>query len=136
VLAGRRRQVLAFVLLIVGVLLSLANTNAQTELVHRRSESCDGSLPLPAGAYVLGFGGLLAGAIALIVLIRWFGRSRDGLALVLLVSASAGLIFEILRSRYQLPGGPPDLPDLRWLGTPRRPARRDRSRGKVHTGKR
>ncbi|TCC60376.1 hypothetical protein E0H73_20800 [Kribbella pittospori] len=85
---------LVYALLVVGVLLSLANTNAQTELVHRRGESCDGSLPLPVGAYLLAFGGLLAGAIALVLLIRWF--RREPLAVVLLVTASAAVIFEIL----------------------------------------
>jgi uncharacterized membrane protein YedE/YeeE len=93
-LADRRRQVLAYALLIVGVVLSVANTNAQTELVHRRGESCDGSLPLPVGAYLLGFGGVLAGGIALVLLIRWF--DRQPLAVVLLVTASAAVVFEIL----------------------------------------
>ena len=80
---GRRRQGVVFTLMIVGVLLALTNSNAQTELVRRRQDTCDATLALPAAAYVLGFAGLVVGAIALFLLVLWFHRSREPIALIL-----------------------------------------------------
>ncbi|HET6989365.1 MAG TPA: hypothetical protein VFI00_22240 [Kribbella sp.] len=91
----RRRQGVVFTLMVVGVLLGLTNTNAQTELVRRRQDACDGSLPLPTGAYLLGFAGLVVGAIALFLLVLWFHRSRQPLALILFATAAAAVVFEI-----------------------------------------
>jgi len=93
--AARRRQGLVFALMVVGVLLSLTNTNAQTELVHRRSASCDGTLPLPTSVYFVGFAGLAIGAIALVLLVGWFHHSRQPIALTLFAAASAAVVFEI-----------------------------------------
>ncbi|GAB2671264.1 hypothetical protein [Kribbella swartbergensis] len=95
VLAGRRRQLLVFGLTIVGVLLAMINTNAQAELIRRRQDSCDGTLPLPTAAYVLGFAGLAVGAVALFLLIRWFGHSRQPIALILFATATAAVVFEV-----------------------------------------
>jgi uncharacterized BrkB/YihY/UPF0761 family membrane protein len=92
---GRRRQGLVLGLVIVGVLLATINTNAQAELGRRRQDSCDGSLLLPTSAYVLGFAGLVVGAIALFLLIRWFGHSRQPLALILFATATAAVVFEL-----------------------------------------
>jgi hypothetical protein len=75
--AGRRRQGLVLALVVVGVLLSTINANAQAELIRRRQDTCDGSLPLPTAAYVLGFAGLVVGAVALFLLGRWFRHSRS-----------------------------------------------------------
>lgn len=94
-LTGRRRQGLVFGLIVVGVLLALINANAQSELARRRQDSCDGSLPLPTTAYVLGFAGLLVGALALFLLLRWFGHSRQPIALILVATATAAVVFEI-----------------------------------------
>ena len=93
--AVRRRQGVVFALVIVGVLLALTNTNAQTELVRRRQDACDNTLALPLGAYLLGIAGLTIGAIALLLLVRWFHRSRQPIALVLFATAAAAVIFEI-----------------------------------------
>ena len=92
---ARRRQGLVFTLMIVGVLLSLTNANAQTELVRRRQDACDGTIPLPTGAYVLGVSGVVVGAIALFLLLRWFGHSRQAIALILFTTAAAAVVFEI-----------------------------------------
>jgi len=92
---ARRRQGLVFTLLIVGVVLSLTNTNAQTELVRRRQDACDGSIPLPTGAYVLGIAGVVVGVVALFLLLRWFGHSRQAIALILFATAAAAVLFEI-----------------------------------------
>ncbi|MFG1817325.1 hypothetical protein ACGFIF_26455 [Kribbella sp. NPDC049174] len=91
---SRRHQGLVLGLVIVGVLLATINTNAQAELIRRRQASCDGSLPLPTAAYVLGFVGLGVGAVALFLLIRWFGHSREPIALILFATAAAAVIFE------------------------------------------
>jgi drug/metabolite transporter (DMT)-like permease len=93
--AGRRRQGLVLALVVVGVLLSTINANAQAELIRRRQDSCDGSLPLPTAAYVLGFAGLAVGAVALFLLGRWFRHSRQPLALILFATATAAVIFEL-----------------------------------------
>jgi hypothetical protein len=93
-LAGRRRRGLVFGLLVAGVVLSLVNTNAQTELVRRRQDTCDGTLPLPTSAYLLGAAGLIVGAVALLLLLRWFGHSRQPIALILFATAIAAVIFE------------------------------------------
>lgn len=93
--AGRRRQGLVLALVVVGLLLSTINANAQAELIRRRQDSCDGSLPLPTTAYVLGFAGLAVGAVALFLLARWFRRSRQPLALILFATATAAVIFEL-----------------------------------------
>ncbi len=93
--AGRRRQGLVLGLVVVGVLLSTINANAQAELIRRRQASCDGSLPLPTTAYVLGFAGLAVGAVALFLLARWFRHSRQPLAIILFVTAIAAVIFEL-----------------------------------------
>ena len=93
---GRRRQGVVFGLVVAGVLLSMINANAQAELIRRRQDSCDGSLPLPTTAYVLGFAGPVIGAVALFLLVRWFGRSRQPLVLILFATATAAVIFEVL----------------------------------------
>jgi len=92
---GRRRQGLVLGLVVVGVLLATINTNAQAELIRRRQDSCDGSIPLPTAAYVLGFAGLVVGAVALFLLVRWFGHSRQPIALILFATATAAVIFEL-----------------------------------------
>ena len=92
---GRRRQGVVFTLMVVGVLLALTNSNAQTELVRRRQDTCDGTLALPAAAYVLGFAGLVVGVIALFLLVLWFHRSRQPLALILFATAAAAVVFEV-----------------------------------------
>ena len=93
--AGRRQGVV-FALIIVGLLLALTNTNAQSELSRRRHASCDGTLPLPTSAYLLGFAGLVVGAIALFLMRRWFHHSRQPIALVLFTTATAAVVFEIV----------------------------------------
>ena len=92
---ARRRQGLVFALVIAGVLLSLTNTNAQTELIRRRQDACDGTIPLPTGAYVLGTAGVVVGAVALFLLLRWFGHSRQAIALILFTTAAAAVVFEV-----------------------------------------
>lgn len=93
---ARRRQGVVFALIIVGVLLAMTNANAQTELGRRRQAACDGTLPLPTSAYILGFAGLIIGAIALFLLLRWFRRNRQPIALVLFTTATAAVVFEIV----------------------------------------
>jgi hypothetical protein len=93
---ARRRQGLVFGLMVAGVLMSLTNTNAQTELDRRRQAACDGTLPLPTAAYVLGFAGLAVGTVALFLLLRWFGHSRQPIALILFTTAGAAVVFEIV----------------------------------------
>ncbi|MEI8410089.1 MULTISPECIES: hypothetical protein [unclassified Kribbella] len=107
VLAGRRRQGLVLALVVVGLLLSTITTNAQAELIRRRQDSCDGSLPLPTTAYVLGFAGLAVGAVALFLLTRWFRHSRQPITLILFATAIAAVIFELfaLVTAFQ-EGGP------------------------------
>ncbi|MFI7064159.1 hypothetical protein ACIBL3_24440 [Kribbella sp. NPDC050124] len=92
--AGRHRQAVVFGVLVAGVLLSTINTNAQAELIRRRQDSCDGTIPLPTSAYVLGFAGLAVGAVALFLLVRWFRHNRQPLVLILFGTAIAALIFE------------------------------------------
>lgn len=92
---GRRRQGLVFALVVVGVLLATINANAQAELIRRREDSCDGSIPLPTSAYVLGFAGLAVGAVALFLLVRWFGHSRQVIDRILFATAAAAVIFEL-----------------------------------------
>lgn len=106
--ADWRRQALVFGLVIVGVVLALTSVNAEAELQRRRIASCDSSLALPTSAYVLGAIGLLVGALALTLLIRWFGRSRQVIAVVLYVTAVAGVVFELfaLLTTLQSPGPP------------------------------
>jgi hypothetical protein len=91
----RRRRGVVFALMVAGVLLALTNSNAQTELVRRRQSACDGTLSLPAAAYVLGFAGLLVGALALFLLVLWFHRSRQPIALVLFATAATAVVFEL-----------------------------------------
>ena len=93
---ARRRQGVVFALIIVGLLLALTNTNAQSELSRRRHASCDGTLPLPTSAYLLGFAGLVVGAIALFLMRRWFHHNRQPIALVLFTTATAAVVFEIV----------------------------------------
>jgi hypothetical protein len=94
VLDSRRRQLLVFGLMVVGVVLALSCLNAAAELIRRRRAACDGSLPLPTAAYVLGGLGLLVGVLALVLLVRWFGHSRQAIAFVLFATAVAGVVFQ------------------------------------------
>ena len=94
-LDGRRRQGLVFGLMVVGVVLALVTVNAQAELARRRNAACDGSLPLPSAAYVLGGIGLLVGLVALTLLLRWFGHSRQVIAFILFATAVAAVVFEL-----------------------------------------
>lgn len=91
----RRRQGLVFGLMVVGVVLALICVNAQAELQRRQQAACDESLSLPTSAYVLGAIGLVVGALALLLLVRWFGRSRQMIAVVLFATAVAGVVFEV-----------------------------------------
>lgn len=91
-----RRQGLVFGLMVVGVVLGLICVNAEAELQRRRQAACDASLSMPSAAYVLGGLGLVAGALALVLLIRWYGRSRQVITVVLFTSAVAGVVFEVL----------------------------------------
>ncbi|WP_020385755.1 hypothetical protein [Kribbella catacumbae] len=91
---GWLRQGLVFGLMVVGVVLALICVNAEAELQRRRQAACDASLSLPPSAYVLGAAGLLVGMLALLLLIRWFGRSRQVIAIVLYTTAVAGVVFE------------------------------------------
>ncbi|MEV6416530.1 hypothetical protein [Kribbella sp. NPDC051718] len=90
-----RRQGLVFGLIVVGVVLVLACMNAETELQRRRRAACDGSLALPPVAYVLGAIGLLVGVLALLLLIRLSGGSRQVITVVLFATAVAGVVFEV-----------------------------------------
>jgi hypothetical protein len=92
----RRRYGLVFGLIVAGVLLSLINTNAQAELDRRRHAACDGTLPLPTSAYVLGVTGLFVGTIALYLALRWFRHSRQPITLILLATAGAAVVVELL----------------------------------------
>ncbi len=92
---SRRHQGLVLGLVVVGVLLATINTNAQAELIRRRQAGCDGSLPLPTSAYVLGAAGLVVGAVALFLLVRWFGHSRQPIVLILFATATAAVVFEL-----------------------------------------
>ncbi|MFI5697140.1 hypothetical protein ACIA58_35115 [Kribbella sp. NPDC051586] len=92
--AGRRRGVV-FGLIVTGVLMALTSANAETELSRRRHATCDGALPLPTSAFVLGFGGLVLGTIALYLLLRWFGRSRQTIVLILFWTAVAAVVSEV-----------------------------------------
>jgi drug/metabolite transporter (DMT)-like permease len=107
---SRRRQGLVLGLIVVGVLLSLTNTNAQSELVRRREDTCDGSLALPTGAYVLGFTGLAVGSVALVLLVRWFGGSREPIALILFATAIAAVVVEIFAVVTAFQEGQPVYP--------------------------
>ena len=86
---------MVFGLVVAGSLMSLTSTNAQTELARRRQDTCDGTLPLPMSAYVLGFGGLFVGAVGLFLLVRWFGHSRQPIAIILFATAVAAVVFEV-----------------------------------------
>jgi hypothetical protein len=90
----RRHRVVVFGLIIVGVLLSLTSANAETELSRRRHAACDGTLPLPPSAFVLSFAGVAVGAVALLLLLRWFGRSRQTIVLILFWTAVAAIVSE------------------------------------------
>ena len=92
---GRRRQAGLLALLVVGVVLSLLCANAQASLVRRREAECDASLPLPATAYVLGGIGLLVGLVALMLLVRSYGQSRQVITFVLVATSIAAVVFEL-----------------------------------------
>ncbi|MER7249630.1 hypothetical protein [Kribbella sp. NPDC000426] len=92
---ARRHQGVVFGLIVAGVLLSLTSANAETELSRRRHAACDGTLPLPMSAFVLSFAGVAVGAVALFLLLRWFGRSRQTLVLILFWTAVAAVVSEV-----------------------------------------
>ncbi|MFI5712391.1 hypothetical protein [Kribbella sp. NPDC051620] len=93
-MADWRRQGVVFGLTVVGVVLTLTCLNAGAELERRRRAACDGSLAMPPSAFVLGSVGLLLGVVALLLLIRWSGRSRQVMTIVLFATAVAGVVFE------------------------------------------
>jgi hypothetical protein len=94
-LSGRNRQLLVFGLMVAGVVVALLCMNAEAELVRRREASCDASLVLPSSVSVLGVIGVLVGLAAIVLLGRWFGRDRRAIVTVVLVTAVAGLVFEV-----------------------------------------
>jgi glucan phosphoethanolaminetransferase (alkaline phosphatase superfamily) len=97
-------------LLVTGVLLSTITTNAQAELIRRRQDSCDGTIPLPTSAYVFGFAGLAVGALTVFLLLRWFRHSRQPVVLVLFATAAAAVIFEIFALVTAFQEGRPMVP--------------------------
>ena len=91
----RRHQGVVFGLIVVGMLMALTSANAETELSRRRHAACDGTMPLPTSAFVLSFAGVAVGAVALYLLLHWFGRSRQTIVLILFWTAVAAVVSEI-----------------------------------------
>ena len=85
----RRRQGFVFALMIAGMILALLCVNT----VRRRADEC--AAVLPAATYVVGGLALVFGVVALVLLARWFGRGPQAIVVVLLITAAAGVVFEL-----------------------------------------
>ena len=98
----RRRQGFVFALMIAGMILALLCVNT----VRRRADEC--AAVLPPAAYVVGVIALLIGLVALVVLARWFRRGPQAIAVVLFVTAAAGVVFEVFVLITAILEGRPD----------------------------
>jgi hypothetical protein len=84
-------------LAVAAAVLAFLATQVSTDLTHQRSSTCNGLLPMPASAYILGWSGVAVGAVAVALLAFRLHRSRGGwpvwvLALAVLVVLSAGFV--------------------------------------------
>jgi len=102
VLDERRRQSLVFALMIAGMILALLCVNT----VRRRADEC--AAVLPPATYVVGVVALLIGIVALVLLARWFTRGPHAIAVVLFITAAAGVVFEVFVLITAILEGRPD----------------------------
>lgn len=85
------------VLAVAGIVLAFLATQVSTDLSKQRSSTCNGLLPMPTSAYVLGFSAVAAGLVAVLLLV-WRGRRSGGgwagglLALAILAILFAGFV--------------------------------------------
>ena len=98
----RRRQGFVFALMIAGMILALLCVNT----VRRRADECAAALP-PA-TYLVGVIALIIGLVALVLLVRWFARGPQAIAVVLFITAGAGVVFEVFVLITAILEGRPD----------------------------
>jgi len=110
----RRADVLAAVggvLAVAGILLAVLATQVSTAVTRQRSSTCNGLLPMPASAYVLGWAAVTMSLVAVLVLALRIRRSGGGwitwvLVLAVLIVLFAGFVTYTVYA---------DAPTTRWL---------------------
>ncbi|MEV4314876.1 hypothetical protein [Actinocrispum sp. NPDC049592] len=80
-------------LAVAGAVLAFLATQVSTDLTHQRSSTCNGLLPMPTSAYVLGWTGVAAGVIAVVLLVSRLRQSRGGWPVWVLVLAVLVVLF-------------------------------------------
>jgi ABC-type xylose transport system permease subunit len=99
------------VLAVAGVLLAVLATRVSTDLTRQRSSTCNGLLPMPASAYVLGWSAVAAGLVAVLLLVLRLRKSRGGWPTSVLVLAVLAVLFAGFVT-YTVYG---DAPVTHWL---------------------
>jgi FtsH-binding integral membrane protein len=110
----RRADVLAAVggvLAVAGILLTVLATQVSTNLTRQRSSTCNGLLPMPVSAYVVGWAAVTVSLVAVLVLARRVRQSGGGwvtwvLAVAVLIVLFAGFVSYTVYA---------DAPTTRWL---------------------
>lgn len=105
----KARLITSGVLVVAAVVLAFLATQVSTDLTKQRHDTCNGLLPMPGSAYVLGWCGVGAAATAaVLVLVRW---SRSGWRTTRLVLSLLALVFAgfVVYTVYG------DAPTTRWL---------------------
>ena len=63
---------------------------------------------LPPATYLVGVIALIIGLVALVLLVRWFARGPQAIAVVLFITAGAGVVFEVFVLITAILEGRPD----------------------------
>lgn len=98
------------ILTVAGIVLSFLATQVSTDLTKQRSSTCNGLLPMPTSAYVLGWAGVGVTVAAVIMLALRLRKSRGGWPTSVLMLAVLAVLFAAFVI-YTVYG---DAPTTRW----------------------
>jgi uncharacterized membrane protein len=98
------------ILVAAGIMLAFLATQVSSDLTKRRSGSCNGLLPMPTSAYILGWSGLGVAVLAVLMLAPRLRQSRGGWLTCVLVFAVMAVVFAafVVFTVYG------DAPTTRW----------------------
>jgi uncharacterized membrane protein len=98
------------ILVVAGIVLAFLATQVSSDLTKERTSTCNGLLPMPTSAYVLGWAGVGVTVLAVLMLVLRLRQSRGGWPTWVLVLAVLAVLFAAFVI-YTVYG---DAPTTRW----------------------